>query len=247
MGERDIKGGGPGRSRALSPVWGMPLAGFVGCGLLFGMRFAISGRAAYTHLLWNLSLALVPYLVAAAGGILLGRVASPRRRNVSTALVALLWLVFFPNASYIFTDFIHVFNRTYLRVSPSDWLGLNAIIWYDILMNAAFAFVGHLLGLVSLWMMSRVARVVWGRRASNILLGAAILFSGFGIYLGRFSRLNSWDVVASPQRVFSEVAEATTDPKALMFSAAFSAFIFLSYASLAAFKAMPEPETNEKQ
>jgi uncharacterized membrane protein len=124
--------------------------------------------------------------------------------------------VFYPNAPYIFTDFIHVFNRTFLRAPPSEWLGLNALVWYDILMNAAFAFIGHFLGLVSMWMMSGCARRAWGRAASRALALAAILLSGFGIYLGRFSRLNSWDVLADPRHVLVEVAEAMADPKALL-------------------------------
>ena len=217
----------------------MPILGFAGCALLFGLRTLVAGKVVYSYLVWNLFLAMVPYAIVAVGSIAARRLGTERGRAAALVPVAVLWLAFYPNAPYIFTDFIHVFNRTFLRTPASDWLGLNALIWYDILMNAAFAFIGHFIGLVSLWMMRDRARAAWGSAASTALALAAIILSGFGIYLGRFSRLNSWDIVTDPRRVLAEVAEATSDPKALLFSAAFSAFILLSYASLAAFKAMP--------
>jgi uncharacterized membrane protein len=215
-----------------------------GCFLLYGLRFAISGKVAYRYLLWNLVLAIAPYVIAAIGVHLLARCPASRRRALAVP-VAALWLVFYPNAPYIFTDFIHVINKTYLRAAPTEWLGLNALLWYDLLMNAAFAFIGHFIGLVSMWLIQAGCRDAWGARAARLLVGAAILLSGFGIYLGRFSRLNSWDVVLDPRRVFSEVAEATDDPKAILFSAAFSLFILLTYAALVVFKRIGLPIKTE--
>ncbi len=207
-----------------------------GCFLLFGIRVAISGRSSYRFLVWNLVLAAVPYVIAALGSLALARVATRRSRALLAVPIAALWLVFYPNAPYIFTDFIHVINRTYLRVAPSEYIGLNDLIWYDLLMNAAFAFIGHFIGLVSMWLIHASLRKAWGPHAARILVLAAILLAGFGIYLGRFSRLNSWDVVLDPRRVLGEVSDATAEPKALLFSAAFSVFVLLSYASLAVFK-----------
>jgi uncharacterized membrane protein len=212
-----------------------------GCFLLYGLRFAISGKVAYKYLIWNLVLAIVPYLVAAVGVHLLARSRAGRGRALIAIPVAALWLVFYPNAPYIFTDFIHVINRTYLRAAPSEWLGLNALLWYDLLMNAAFAFIGHFIGLVSMWLIETGFAEIWGARAARALVGAAILLSGFGIYLGRFSRLNSWDVVSDTKKVLSEVAEATADPKAILFSAAFSLFILFTYAALVVFKRLSLP------
>jgi uncharacterized membrane protein len=213
-----------------------------GCFLLLGLRFAISGKLAYQYLVWNLVLAIAPYIIAAVGVQLMGRAGTGRRKALIAVPTAVLWLVFYPNAPYIFTDFIHVINKTYLRAAPSDWLGLNALLWYDLLLNAAFAFIGHFIGLVSMWLVHRGFARAWGKKAARVLVGAAILLSGFGIYLGRFSRLNSWDVLLDPRRVFSEIAEASADPKAMLFSAAFSLFILLTYAALAVFKRIKLPE-----
>jgi uncharacterized membrane protein len=231
-----------GRSDLLSLSAMLALAA-AGCVLLFALRVAISGKTYYSYLVWNLALACVPYAIAAVGVHFLARSRPGRARSVAAVATAALWLVFYPNAPYIFTDFIHVINRTYLRTAPSDWLSTNALIWYDLLMNAAFAFLGHFIGLVSMWIVQAGFTVAWGKRAARILVGAAILLSGFGIYLGRFSRLNSWDVVFDTRRVLSEVAEATSDPKAILFSAAFSLFILLTYAALVVFKRISLPIT----
>jgi uncharacterized membrane protein len=234
---------GEGRGRSdflkLSAVLALSAAG---CVLLFGLRVAISGRTFYRYLVWNLLLAIVPYLIAAAGVLLISRAREGRPRGLVAAAVAVLWLAFYPNAPYIFTDFIHVVNKTYLRAAPADWLGLGALLWYDLLMNAAFAFIGHFIGLVSMWLIQASLAKVWGASFARALVGAAIVFSGFGIYLGRFSRLNSWDILVAPRSVLAELAEASADPKAILFSAAFSLFILLTYVSLVVFKRVSLPE-----
>jgi uncharacterized membrane protein len=225
----------------LSAVLALAVAG---CFLLFGLRVAISGTTYYRYLVWNLLLAFVPYVIAVLGVRLLSLSGAGRGRSRAfiAAATATLWIVFYPNAPYIFTDFIHVINKTYLRARPADWLGLNALLWYDLLMNAAFAFIGHFIGLVSMWLIHTGLAELWGARAARALVALAILFSGFGIYLGRFSRLNSWDLISDPRTVISEVVEASADPKAILFSAAFSLFIFLTYAALVVFKRMSMPE-----
>jgi len=224
-----------GRSELLQLTAILGLAA-LGCVLLYGLRVAISGRIWYLYLVQNLGLAMVPYLIAAAASLLVERLGAGRRRSLALSALAALWLLFYPNAPYIFTDFIHVIERTYLRARPTEWLGLNALLWYDLIMNAAFAFMGHFIGLVSMWLVHGTCARVWGRARARVLVLGAILFSGFGIYLGRFSRLNSWDVLLDPRRVLAEVAEATADLRAILFSATFSLFIFLTYAALVVFK-----------
>lgn len=220
-----------------------------GCLLLFGLRVAISGTTFYRYLVWNLVLAIAPFAIAALGIGLVSRMPAPcgRSRRIAAWATALSWLAFYPNAPYIFTDFIHVINRTYLRAAPSEWMSLNALLWYDLLMNAAFAFIGHFIGLVSMWLVRSSYEEIWGRRAARALVAAAILLAGFGIYLGRFSRLNTWDLIADPRRVAGEVAEAALDPKTALFSAAFSLFIFFTYAALSVFKRIGMPEMRERK
>ncbi|HJL05106.1 MAG TPA: DUF1361 domain-containing protein [Polyangiaceae bacterium LLY-WYZ-15_(1-7)] len=92
-------------------------------GALLAARFAWTGGLGFAFLLWNLALALAPLALAlpARGG-------APR-------FVA--WLLFFPNAPYLVTDFVH--------------LGAgDAPLWFDVGLLAAFAWAGLLAGCVSL-------------------------------------------------------------------------------------------------
>jgi uncharacterized membrane protein len=240
-----------GRERTeLLKLSGMLALAATGCLLLFGLRVAISGKTFYSFLVWNLCLAASPYAIAGGGTRLIARSAdrAARSRGLVTALVAVLWLAFYPNAPYIFTDFIHVVNRTYIRQAPAEWLGRNALLWYDLLMTAAFAFIGHFIGLVSMWLVHSSLARAWGKGAARAVVGVAILLAGLGIYLGRFSRLNTWDIVLGPRKVLAEMAEATAEPGAMLFSLAFSLFVFLTYAALLVFKRIaPEGSIDQRK
>jgi uncharacterized membrane protein len=39
-----------------------------------------------------------------------------------------------------------------------------------------------------------------------------VILGGFGVYLGRFQRWNSWDVVLDPGGLLADVAAQLTDP-----------------------------------
>ena len=106
------------------------------------VRNAHAGNDFYRPLIWNLALAWVPFLFALAA------YASARRRNdVATAAYGVLWLLFFPNAPYLLTDFIHLQQS---QTTP---------LWYDALMLASFAWTGLLLGFASLYLM----QMIWER------------------------------------------------------------------------------------
>ncbi len=238
------EGRGGSRLSVLTAVLGLAA---LGCVLLYALRVAVSGRIWYLYLVFNLALAAVPYVVAVAGTAVLRRLGRQKARALVALPVAALWLLFYPNAPYILTDFIHVVERTYLRAVPEDALRVNALLWYDLLMTAAFAFIGHFMGLVSMWFIHDSLRRVWGKTAAACLILAASLLAGFGIYLGRFSRLNSWDALLHPRRVLGEVVGAAADLKTLLFSLAFMLFIVSSYAALVVFKRVRGPGEGLKE
>ncbi len=199
-------------------------------------RYAVTGKFLYAFLLWNLFLAVVPYAVAllmrGAAANLRGR----RTKAASVVVLSLLWLVFYPNAPYLFTDFIYLFKRTFVERPAGIPVGSEAIVWYDIVMSSAFAFVGHFIGLVSAYFVHGVLRSTFGRVVSWAVIALAMVMSGFGIYLGRFSRLNSWDLVTRPAEAFAEVFSSLGDFRAILFSAVFSLFVGVTYLMLYAFK-----------
>jgi uncharacterized membrane protein len=183
------------------------------CGLLW-VRMARTGEARFRFLLWNLFLALLPLLV--------GRIAllRPRRSGVVVALLV-VWLALFPNAPYLVTDLVHLTRA-----------GSSAPLWFDLLLLLSFGVTGLLFAFRSLddvlaWLCARL-----GHAVRLPALGGLCLLASFGIYLGRFLRWNSWDLLTSPRRVASSVVEILSGPKAfsaLGFSGLFAGFLVLAY------------------
>ncbi len=207
-----------------------------GCAVLYIVRVSFSGRTSYSFLLWNLFLAYIPFLIATFGTWLLESIAKRARPGVLLIPLSLVWLLFYPNAPYIFTDFIHVVNKTFIDNKASFLLGKTGLLWYDLIMTAAFAFVGHFVGLVSVWLVQRQLERFWGTWPARFSIVFAIALSGFGVYLGRFSRLNSWDLLVSSRKVADSVRSIVSDPHAIGFSLAFSLVILLTYSALVVFK-----------
>jgi uncharacterized membrane protein len=218
--------------RSMKP--GMRLAlvaglSFLACSLLVLVRFGLTGKFSQSYLMWNLILAVVPMAIAWKGSIVSARQRERDGSKTLGVLAFIAWLVFYPNAPYIFTDFIHVVRRAGLGYVTASWLSQYDLLWYDIVMNAAFAFVGHYLGLVSMYIMHGMMRELYGRVAGWTLMVPAILISGFGIHVGRFSRFNSWDLVLNPLNSIRAVFKSMADPAAMLFSLAFSLFIAMTY------------------
>jgi uncharacterized membrane protein len=166
------------------------------CVGLVGLRMIESGNSDYSGLIWNLFLAWIPFVLAVG---VYDRWRRTRARGPLFALGA-LWLLFFPNAPYIVTDFVHL-ERT-----------ADAPYWYDALLVSAFAWTGVLLGFASLFLMQTVVRQWRGVVSSWIFAGVALALGSLGIYLGRFLRLNSWDALEHPT-VLPRIAHAVArDP-----------------------------------
>ncbi|MFL5145927.1 MAG: DUF1361 domain-containing protein [Microvirga sp.] len=152
------------------------------CVALVLVRFGESGSTKFTGLIWNLFLAWIPFVLAVAA------YDRWRRHGAGAMLVGLaaLWLLFFPNAPYIVTDYVHL-ERT-----------ADAPYWYDAVTVSAFAWTGVLLGFASLFLVQTVVRQWRGVVSGWVFAAVALALGSLGIYLGRFLRLNSWDALEHP-------------------------------------------------
>ena len=192
------------------------------CLAMLASRTAFAQRWELGFYPWNLCLAWVPLLLAQHIYRLRAR-RSPRAGLL--ALCAVLWFFFFPNAPYIVTDLVHLKTRTPV---PK---------WFDLVMMVSFAWTGLCLGYFSLYLMQEVVRGWRGARWSRGFVVAMLALSSFGIYLGRFERWNSWDVVARPLGLAGDVIrrmDFAGNPELFAFSATFFAFSLLSYFPLCA-------------
>jgi uncharacterized membrane protein len=184
---------------------------------MVAVRVSYSGNSYYEALVWNLLLAWIPFALAVY-------VYDGRRRGERGPLLwaaGALWLLFFPNAPYIVTDF------KWLR----DWTG--APIWYDVVLVAAAAWCGLMLGFISLYLMQAVVRRSIGAVKAWLFVLGVLAVSSFGIYLGRFQRWNSWDVFTRPgvlaHNVWPHLARPYDHPKTVAVTALFTAFLAMTY------------------
>ena len=211
---------------------GIPfLAASLGCVMMVVVRMLLTGSPHSGFLVWNLFLAWIPFLmsrwiVSIETGKTDGRDTAKRRTLL--LVLGIAWILFYPNAPYILTDFIHLVGGP-ARTTGRAFLTGTGLLWYDIILTAAFAFIGHLIGLVSLLDIHGVARRRFTPAISWIIILAAIGAGGYGIYIGRFERLNSWEVFTDPIDSLKTLIGGIFYLKAVLFSVCFAFFIFLTY------------------
>lgn len=153
----------------------------------------------YLFLIWNLFLAWVP-LVAAYFAFTLAR----REAGARVWVAVGAWLLFFPNAPYMLTDFVHL-SWDEGRRGPLP-------LWYDALMLASFAWTALMLGFVSLYLIHALVRRRANAAAGWAVIVGALGLASVGIYLGRFAHLNSWDAVTRPRLLLGVLQHGTDNP-----------------------------------
>ncbi|NID12769.1 DUF1361 domain-containing protein [Fibrivirga algicola] len=158
----------------------------------------------FIFLVWNLFLAWFPLGVMLVlrdlrqSGIL-GR--GPRNGLISWAMVG-GWLLFMPNAPYIITDLFH------LRMTDGN------LVWFDTLMIFVGALSGLLAGLYSTLLAHRTIRSLAGPLSAWAFIMACQGLAGFGIYLGRYIRWNSWSIITQPMILTRSLWTSLHDPLA---------------------------------
>lgn len=145
------------------------------------------------HMGLDLVLALIPFVLA----LLIFRKDHPIRPVLWWPVWG-IFILFLPNAPYVLTDVIHFVAKG--RVSPPlpPWaMGL-------LLLQYVFYFlIGMQCFTLSLMLWGRFLR----RRGNRFLIlpmeWVVLAVSSFGMYLGRFERFNSWNVLTAPEHLIS--------------------------------------------
>ncbi len=119
---------------------------------------------------------------------------------MSIISVGFVWLIFFPNAPYVLTDFIHLSYGSFRHF----WLDAMTITW--------FAVASLLSAIISLNDISLLLGTAWKKQNTSLAILAISLLSGFGIYLGRYLRFNSWDVLHNPGSLINEMTDRVINP-----------------------------------
>ncbi|QMW00130.1 DUF1361 domain-containing protein [Spirosoma foliorum] len=172
----------------------------------------------FVMLTWNLFLAWFPLGVVlvlrdlrAAGG------PSWFRSRWLFVGALLLWLVFLPNAPYIITDLFHIKNID------------HPLLWFDTMTIFLFALTGLLIGLYSILLVHRMLRPQMGQWLTWGLMLICQILSGFGIYLGRVGRWNSWDILTNPSALTSAIAHVYHDHLSIKLTLAYGFVLIVLY------------------
>lgn len=193
--------------------------------LLF--RYQQKHSIQYFYLIWNLFLAAVPYFISL---MILNLHRKQRRAGSLTILLWLIWFLFYPNAPYMLTDFIH-FGRIDFVIMNEEYIfefNRDLSIWYDFILNSLLILTGVVAGIVSLNVMQKIVYDKKGCIISWLFIIFMCLASGYGIYLGRFGRFNSWDIFSDPISLFRSIINSI-HRDSIIFTAMFGFFLFLLY------------------
>ncbi len=193
---------------------------------LVGARVAYSDSNRHTGLIWNLFLAWIPFMLS-----YFAHAISWRRATLYLVIpsIAFFWLIFFPNAPYMLTDLQDLARRA-----------SGAPLWYDVIIVVWSSWTGMLLGVISLYLMQDIIIRQFGRVAGWIFVFVISPLSSFGIYIGRFVRLNSWDILQDPAETAQEILGLIIDPSRRLaaFTLLYTSFFLFIFLLLYSFSHM---------
>ncbi|EDM43364.1 hypothetical protein SCB49_01377 [unidentified eubacterium SCB49] len=165
----------------------------VSCMFLLAIRLKITQSFFLIFLVWNLFLAAIPYFISSF------LTAKKTSRFVKNGL-PLLWLLFLPNAPYIITDLIHLTHaQSYNK-------------FFDAILIGFFALSGLLFYCVSLQQILAMFQQNWKPWKLVFLKWSIPFLCAFGIYLGRFLRWNSWDILQNPMGLLKDIITPFISP-----------------------------------
>lgn len=189
--------------------------------VLIVFRVFLTHRISLVFLIWNLFLAAIPLGLTLLLGLM-----PPETRRRWLLPVGGLWLLFFPNAPYILTDLLHL----------GEYPGIPR--WYDLTLILTAAWNGLMLGYASLLDMQRFVEERLGWVSGWAFSTFTLMLSAYGVYLGRFLRWNSWDIVTNPFSLAYDIIDTllhpTHHPRAWGVTLLLGVFLLLGYLTLRA-------------
>ena len=163
-------------------------------GLLILVRFYFSGKMQFLFLVWNIFLAWIPFMISYLFEKMINQ------NKWKQALVFCCWLAFFPNALYIVTDLIHLDQETTV---PK---------WFDAVLLFSASVVGLMMAFISLHRVEKYLKSTVNKKMLQPLMVLILFLGSFGVYLGRFLRWNSWDIISNPFQLITSIGQRIISP-----------------------------------
>lgn len=136
----------------------------------------------FITMIWNLFLAYLPYVFS--------KIISNRADRLNNKwhfiLIIIAWLLFIPNSFYIITDLFHLKERPIIP------------FWFDLALLFSFAWNGLILGVLSIRHIEKLIEQRLSLKSELFFIYPVMFLNALGIFIGRYWRFNSWDVVTNP-------------------------------------------------
>ena len=146
-----------------------------------------------------------------------------------------LCLLFLPNAPYVITDLIHLEQR------------LPVPFYFDLILLFSAAWNGLLLGLLSIKNIEGELHLLFAAWKVKLMLFFIFFLSGFGIYLGRYDRYNSWHILTQPVNLIRAISHYIFQPWLHLHTWAvtflFAVVFYLMYETIRHFHTISKPSS----
>jgi uncharacterized membrane protein len=159
--------------------------------------FIVDRGFSYLFILVNVGLAWIPYFISTW----MTRIYLKESSNILLGVLFLVWLCFFPNAPYVLTDILH------FEMYKTNFIN-RYLHWCILFLSILVAFV---VGMLSFFQISIILKNWFKRRFYLVLTALILLLSSFGVWLGRFQRWYSWDLVLRPKAFFQGISTIFQD------------------------------------
>lgn len=196
----------------------------IGYAIISQYVYEISGIFIHRAMVWNVFLALLPLLF-----MYLFLYSRQRKKYVLSSLFLITWLLLFPNVPYLMTDFIHISPLSFYEISEQGTYYIREFLpWLELMHIALGVWFGMLVGYRSLFYFHEWMHEHYGRYSGWVMAIIVSILSGYGVFLGRFLRLNSWDIL-HPSSLLKNIINSM-DSFAFLFTICCSGFILITYA-----------------
>lgn len=178
----------------LTPFEKILMTFFIFIATMICCRIYLTGSPLFIFLVWNIFLAWIPFRLTQYLD------ATGKRKYIKNGALLMVWLLFFPNALYIITDLIH--------------LGIDTTVpkWFDAILLFSAAIAGLMMAFISLFRVERYLAMSIARKWMPVLILFIIFLGSFGVYLGRFLRWNSWDILSNPLQLLLSIGHRVVSP-----------------------------------
>lgn len=158
-------------------------------------RMLYAENIKFIFLIWNIFLGWIPFVCSS---YVLKNI--DKKLSFKNFVFILLSIAFLPNAVYLITDLIHLKPRA------------DVALWFDAILLFCFSLLGLIYSTITLINIERISKYYLPKKWVLPLMLLLIFVSGYGVYLGRVLRWNSWDALVHPFQILIDTLHCVFHP-----------------------------------